>query len=178
LSDTRLIELRIENKRLKDQVENLEKKVLSLVGMINLYASGGIKNKNVLNDQLIQLLNSSDSQINIISLKIDKFYTIEIKRIAQKGIPVLIITNERSKIPKEHQGYYDALKNTPGVNIVNNPNVRFLLVFNNKKVIYSGGSLDKQDLENSILISTVINTPGKIKKIAEIFNSMLPSFMR
>jgi phosphatidylserine/phosphatidylglycerophosphate/cardiolipin synthase-like enzyme len=177
LSD-RLVELRIENKRLKDQVENLEQKVLSLVGMIELYASGGSENKNVLNDQIIQLINSTKSQLNIVSIKVDRFYTTELKKAAQRGIPILMITNDRSKIPKEYQDLYDELKNTLGIQIINNPNVRYMLIFNNEMAIYSGGSLDKQELENSILVSTTIKTQAKLRKVIEIFNLMLPSFMR
>ena len=174
----RLVELRIENKRLKDQVENLEQKVLSLVGMIELYASGGSENKNVLNDQILQLIHSTKSQLNIVSIKFDRFYATELKKASQRGIPVLMVTNDRSKIPKEYQDFYDELKATPGIQIINNPNVRYLLIFNEEMSIYSGGSLDKQELESSILVSTIIRTQAKLRKVAEIFNLMLPSFIR
>jgi len=177
LSD-RIIELRTENSRLKNEVQNLENKILSLVGMINLKSSGGSEGKNVLNEQLINLVISTKQQLNIVSPKIDRFYANEIKKLTQKGIPILIITNDRGGIPKEFQEVYDDLKAISGVNIINNPNVRYLLVFNSEEALYSGGSLVKEELEKSILIVTSIREAAKLRKIAEIFSLMLPSFMR
>ena len=174
----RIIELRQENSRLKMEVQNLESKILSLVGMVSLKSSGGSAGKNILNEHLINIITSTKQQLNIVSPKIDRFYATEIKKLTQKGIPILIITNDRGGIPKDFQDVYDDLKATPGVNIINNPNVRYLLVFNSEEAIYSGGSLVKEELEKSILIITSIREATKLRKIAEIFNLMLPSFMR
>ncbi len=174
----RLTELRIENKKLKEQIENLEKKVLSLVGNIDINTSGGPKSKDLLNNEVIELINTTEDQLNILSPKIDRFYTNEIKKIANKGIKVLIITNERSAIPKEYRAFYDELKNLKGIDIINNPRVKFLLIFNTENAIYSGGNLDKTELENSILIETKISESSKLNKIKEIFSLLLPSFMR
>ncbi len=174
----RLIELRVKNKRLKDQVLSLEEKVLSLVGMISLETSGGLTKKNVLNDQLINLIQETKEQLNIVSPKIDRFYATELKKVVQRGMPVLIITNDRGGIPQEYHEYYDELKATPGINIINNPNVKYLLVFNTELAIYAGGSLDKEELERSILIVTMVKETSKLRQIAEIFSLMLPSFMR
>ncbi|MFW9939049.1 MAG: hypothetical protein ACFFD5_15495, partial [Candidatus Thorarchaeota archaeon] len=88
----RLLELRIENQRLKEQVQDLESKVLSLVGMTHLESSGGQQKKDLLNQHIIELIYSTDTHLNIVSPKIDRFYTTEIKNLGQKGIPVLIIT--------------------------------------------------------------------------------------
>ncbi|MFX1315588.1 MAG: hypothetical protein ACFE9T_06955 [Promethearchaeota archaeon] len=174
----RLIELRVENKRLKDQVQSLESKVLSLVGMISLESSGGQSKKNVLNDQIINLIHETQEQLNIVSPKVDKYYTTELKNLVQRGIPILLITNDRGGIPEKYQEFYDTLKSTPGINVINNPNVRFLLLFNTELAIYSGGSLDKEELETSILIVTIVKETSKLHQIAEIFSLMLPSFMR
>lgn len=174
----RIIELRRENFRLKNEVQNLENKILSLVGMVNLKSSGGSEGKNILNELLINLIISTKQQLSIVSPKIDRFYANELKKLTQKGIPILIITNDRGGIPKDFQEVYDDLKATSGVNIINNPNVRYLLVFNSEEGIYSGGSLVKEELEKSILIITSIREAAKLRKIAEIFSLMLPSFMR
>ncbi len=174
----RLIELRVQNRRLKDQVQSLEEKVLSLVGMINLESSGGPSKKNVLNDHLINLIQETKEQLNVVSPKIDKFYTTELKKVVQRGIPVLIITNDRGGIPQDYHEYYDELKVTPGINVINNPNVKYLLVFNTELAIYAGGSLDKEELDRSILIVTMVKETSKLGQIAEIFSLMLPSFMR
>ncbi|GAH18112.1 unnamed protein product, partial [marine sediment metagenome] len=84
----------------------------------------------------------------------------------------------RGGIPKEFQEVYDDLKATSGVKIINNPNVRYLLVFNSEEAIYSGGALVKEELAKSILIITSIKEAAKLRKIAKIFSLMLPSFMR
>jgi hypothetical protein len=177
LSD-RIIELRTENSRLKNEVQNLENRILSLVGMVSLRASGGLEGKNILNEQLINLIISTKQQLNIVSPKVDRFYANELKKLTKKGIPILIITNERGGIPREFQEVYDDLKATAGISIINNPNVRYLLVFNSEEAIYSGGSLVKEELEKSILIVTSIKEGAKLRRIAEIFSLMLPSFMR
>lgn len=174
----RILELRTENQKLKQQIINLESKVLSLVGMVKFESSGGPEKKNVLNDHLLELIANTKTQLNIVSTKIDKFYATELKRLTQKGVAVLLIMNDRGNIPKTYQEVYDDLKSTPGIKIINNPNVRYLLAFNSEEAIYTGGSLDKEDLEKSILIVSIIKEASKLRKIAQIFSLMLPSFMR
>ncbi len=151
---------------------------MTLVGMVNIEYSGGTEKKNVLNDSLINLINSTTDQLNVVTPKVDEFYAKELKRVVGRGIPVLLITTDRSEYSKKSVSIYDDLKNTQGVSIVNNPNVRFLLVFNTEQAIYSGGTLDKEELSKSILIVTKIQEKSKLKLIAEIFSLMLPSFMR
>ncbi|MFX0103936.1 MAG: hypothetical protein ACFE75_00400 [Candidatus Hodarchaeota archaeon] len=174
----RLIELRVENKRLKEQINNLENKIMSLVGMFSIESSGGQEKKNVLNDLLLNLINSTKDQLNIVTPMVDNFYAKELKQIVERGIPVLLITNDRSDIPKNYIQIYDDLKLTQGISVINNPNVKFLLVFNTEQAIYAGGSLDKEELSKSILIVTKIQEKSKLRMIAEIFSLMLPTFMR
>ena len=145
--------------------------------MVDIESSGGEK-KNVLNDLLLNLINSTSDQLNIVAPHVDNFYAKELKRIVDRGIPVLLITNDRSTIPKEFSSVYDELKNVQGISIVNNPNVRFLLVFNTEQAIYSGGSLDREELSKLVLIVTKIQEKSKLRLIAEIFSMMLPTFMR
>ncbi len=173
-----MLELRIENKKLRAQIADLENKILSLVGMFSIESSGGAENKNVLNDLLMNLINSTEDQINIVTPRIDSFYAKELKRLVERGIPVLLITNDRGDIPKKDIPIYDDLKITQGISIINNPNVKFLLMFNTEQAIYSGGSLDKEELSKSILIVTKIQEKSKLRTIAEIFSLMLPTFMR
>jgi hypothetical protein len=174
----RIIELRVENARLKEQVQNLEKKLLSLVGMINLESSEGVDGKKIANTRLLQLIATTSSQLNIVTPKIDNFYANELKGVVKKGFPVLIVMNDRGNIPKEFQDVYDDLKSVSGISIINNPNIRYLLIFNSEQAIYSGGSLVKEELEKSVLIITNVKETSKLRKIAEIFSMMLPSFMR
>jgi len=174
----RLLELRVENKRLKQEIASLENKIMTLVGMFNIEFSGGQEKRNVLNDQLLNLIVSTKDQLNIVTPKVDEFYSKELTKVTQKGIPVLLITNDRGNLPKNLRPIYDDLKVTEGISIINNPNVRFLLIFNTNQAIYSGGSLDREELSNSVLIITSIQEKVKLRKIAKIFSFMLPTFMR
>ncbi len=174
----RLIELRVENKRLKEQIANLEDKIMTLVGMVNIESSGDSDRKNALNDLLTNLINSTKEQLNIATPKIDSFYSKELKKIVEREIPVLLITNDRGEYSKKEVPIYDDLKNTQGISIINNPYVNFLLAFNAEQAIYSGGSLNREELSNSILVVTTVKEKAKLRLIAEIFTSMLPTFMR
>ncbi len=178
MSDPRIIELRVENKKLNQEIASLENKILSLVGMFDIESSGGQDKRNVLNDQLMNLIGSTKEQLNIVTPRIDEFYSRELKKLTQKGIPVLLITNDRADLPKSYRSIYDDLKVSEGISIINNPNVRFLLLFNTDQAVYSGGSLDKEELAKSILVITTIQEKSKLRKVAEIFSLMLPTFMR
>lgn len=177
LSD-RLVELRIENKRLKEQIQDLENKLLSIVGMITLESSGGPNKKVVINEKILELFHKTNDKLRIVTTRVDQFYANELKKLAGKGIDILLITNERSRIPSQYTKIYDDLKVTNGIKIINHPNLKYLLMFNENEAIYCGGALDKEELENSILIVTTIKESSKLRKIREIFNMMLPSFMR
>ncbi|MFX1326819.1 MAG: hypothetical protein ACFE91_01575 [Promethearchaeota archaeon] len=168
----------MENKRLKEQITNLEDKILSLVGMVDIVSSGDPERKNTLNDLLLNLINSTKDQLNVVSPEVDEFYAKELKRVVERGIPVLLITNDRSDLPKKNIPIYDDLKLTQGISVINNPNVKFLLLFNTEQAVYAGGALDREELSKSILIVTSIREKSKLRTIAEIFSLMLPTFMR
>ena len=163
---------------MKNQVEEFELKLISLVGNIELESSGEGDNKDYLHNLLIEFINETQDQVNIVTPKIDQFYTNELQKIAQKGIPILLITTDRRLLSKPYQKIYDELTDTPGISVINNPNVKYLLVFNTDRAIYSGGALDREELSQSVLIVTIIKESAKLRKIAEIFSAMLPSFMR
>ena len=172
----RLTELRIENKRLKAQVQDMENKVLSVVGMINI--EGSSIQANTINDAITKVINETTDQINVVTPKTDRFYSTELKKAAERGIPILVITRDRHLMDKKDQAFYDELKSANGISVINNPNVRYLLVFNSNTAVYSGGSLDKEELDKSTLIVTIIRETAKLRKLATIFSSMLPTFLR
>ena len=174
----RINELRLENRRLKQQIEEFEKRVLNLVGNTIIEASGEGENKELLNETIINVIQTSQDQMNIVSPKLDEFYTKELERAAGKGIPILLITRDRYLWEKKERSLYDELLNIQGMTVINNPNVNYLLVFNTEIALYAGGVLDKELLSKSVLILTTIKEEQKIRKIADIFSAMLPSFMR
>lgn len=146
--------------------------------MVDIKSSGGVEKKNVLNDDLMNLINSTKDQLNLVTPRIDEFYAKQLKRLVEREIPVLLITNDRGELPKKYVPIYDDIKLIQGISVINNPNVKFLLAFNTDQAIYSGGSLDREELSQSILIVTKIQEKTKLKMIAEIFSLMLPTFMR
>lgn len=174
----RINELGIENRKLKQQIETLENRILALSGTTIIEASGEGKDQGLINNKIIEIIQTTNDQLNIVSQIVDEFYALELKKAAQRGIPILLITRDRHLLDKPLKKIYDGLKKTPGISLINNPNVTYLLVFNTELAIYSGGSLNKKELSRSILIITTILEDVKIRKIASIFNAMLPSFMR
>lgn len=174
----RINELRLENRRLKQQIEEFEKRVLNLVGNTIIESSGEGETKELLNETIIDIIQTSQDQMNIVSPKLDEFYTKELERAASKGIPILLITRDRYLWEKKERGLYDELLNIQGMTVINNPNVNYLLIFNTEIALYAGGVLDKELLSKSVLILTTIKEDAKIRKIADIFSAMLPSFMR
>ncbi len=174
----RISQLRLENTKLRDKVNELEQKIISIVGLIDLFPSGIEGKKEALNEKILSVINSTVSSLKIITPKIGPFYSENILSVAKKGIPVLMIINDRRFIPQEFQQYYDNLKTKSNVSIVNNPNVKCLLVMNEKEVVFSAASLVKKELTNSILIGTLVKEKKKLVRIEQIFSNMLPSFMR
>ncbi|TXT65697.1 MAG: hypothetical protein BAJALOKI1v1_390017 [Promethearchaeota archaeon] len=137
-----------------------------------------ISEKGSINEEIITLFSNSTTTLNILTPYVDRFYTNEIKRLAEKGISVLVITHNRGLIPREYGSFYDELKSSDNVKIVNSPNIQCIIAFNDKKGIYSGGILDKNLLDKSILILTKINEASKLMKLKQVYNLFLPSFMR
>jgi len=174
----RISQLRLENTKLRDKVNELEQKIISIVGLIELFPSGIEGKKEALNEKILSVINSTVSSLKIITPKIGPFYSEKILSVAKKGIPVLMIINDRRFIPQEFQQYYDDLKTKSNVSIVNNPNVKYLLVMNEKQVLFSAASLVKKELSNSILIGTLVKEKNKLVRIEQIVSNMLPSFMR
>lgn len=174
----RINELRLENRRLKQQIEDYENRVLALVGNTIIEASGEGETKELLNEKIIDFIRTSVDQINIVAPRLDAFYCTEIRKAAERGMPVLLITRDRHLWDKKQRILYDELNSTNGINVINNPHVNYLLLYNTEIAMYSGGDLDKEVLSNSVLIITSIKEAAKINKIADIFTAMLPTFMR
>ena len=174
----RINELRLENRRLKQQIEDYENRVLALVGNTIIEASGEGETKELLNEKIIDFIRTSVDQINIVAPRLDAFYSTEIRKAAERGMPVLLITRDRHLWDKKQRLLYDELNSTNGINVINNPHVNYLLLYNTEIAMYSGGDLDKEVLSNSVLIITSIKEAAKINKIADIFTAMLPTFMR
>ncbi len=178
MSDSRISELRLENSRLKEQVEKLEDKILSLVGNIEFQISGIGSNKGLINEDILTLFNETRQKINIVSPKIDRFYTNELKRLSDNGIEVKIVLKDRSLISPDYIPFFDELKASEKITMVTNPNIKNLVIFNERRGLYAGMALDKDELEKTTLIETKVNDTSKLGKLKQLFDNYLPSFMR
>ena len=92
---------------------------------------------------------------------------------------------EESKLAKSYhksdvsyEKIYDLLKVTPEIDLINNPNVKFLMVWTRKNVIFTGGWLEKSLLEKTILLGVHVQDIAKIEELSEIYKQLLPTFMR
>ena len=140
-------------------------------------SSGTKNNEHVLNNQIADIITSA-SEIKIVAPYITKEYTLVLQDRVRSGANVMLVLNDRRLWPEDVAPFYDKIKVTPGMELVNNPNVKYLMIWSPNKVIISSGPLDKNLLESTVLVVTVITEPKKIEKCKHIMGEMLPSFMR
>ncbi|MHA1674706.1 MAG: hypothetical protein ACTSYI_13890 [Promethearchaeota archaeon] len=169
--------IKAENIRLKQKVEDLENRLINLVGSVKIFAAGMPDKELEMNNNIAEII-SSGSDLKIVAPYITEEYALILQDRAKSGIKVQTVVNDRRLWPEEHRKLYDKLKNFPGVDVINNPNVQYLMVWCPEKVLCTSGPLSKDSLMNSILIGTLINEKSKIRDMFRIFNLMLPSFMR
>lgn len=169
--------IKAENIRLKKKVEDLENRLINLVGAIKTFASGTTDNELEMNNNIAEII-SSGSLLHIVAPYITDEYALLLQDRAKSGTKIQVVVNDRRLWPKEHQKLYDKLKSAEGIDIINNPNVQFLLIWSPENVIYTSGPLSKDHLMKSILIGTLITEKAKIRDMQKIYNLMLPSFMR
>ena len=171
-----------ENIRLKEKIQELEDKLLSLVGQITIFSSGMVSTgkQHELNNNIASILvkPKAGEQIKIVAPFVGEEYTTLLKAKAAEGVKIQIVLNDRNLWPKEHMKYYDVLKTTPKIDLVNNPNVKYLLVWTENEALFSSGPLDKAILMNTVLIGILIKEKTKLTALLEIYKEMLPSFLR
>ena len=169
--------IKAENIKLKRKVEELENRLLSLVGTIKIFTGGMPGKEHEMNNHIAEIITNA-AEIKIVSPYITKEYAMILEDRAKNGVKVQLILNDRRLWPEQYAQIYDKLKVIPGIDVINNPNVKFLLVWSPKSALFTSGPLSKESLMKTILIGTRVNEKGKINDILDIFNLMLPSFMR
>ena len=106
----RISELGLENRKLKQQIETLENRILALSGTTIIEASGEGDDKGLINNKIIEIIQTTNDQLNIVSPIVDEFYLLELQKAAQRGIPILLITRDRYLLEKPLKKIYDKLK--------------------------------------------------------------------
>lgn len=188
--------LKAENLKLKQDLENLQLEMIRLTGSIQIFESGGEKSKQELNNRIEKLINDSKSEIKIVTPKIAPDFAQIIIKKASSGIPIQIVINDRRFLVKEetkknslikgspndvevdYAAIYDQLKLVKGIDLINNPNVQFLMIITPTEALFSAGWLEKKILEKTIVLGCSIRDPKKIQDLLQIFKLLLPTFMR
>jgi hypothetical protein len=170
--------LKADNIKLKEQVEDLEKRIANLAGSMRIFSSGMPGHEQDMSSQIMNLITSVTDEMKIVVPYITQEYSMILLDRAKNNIKVQIVTNDRRFWPAEHQKVYDVLKVTRNINLVNLPGVYYLMVLTAKEAIVSSAPLDKNILTKSILIGFLIKERIKLEELGVIFKEMLPSFMR
>lgn len=166
-----------ENMKLKEKIEELENRLLNLVGNIKLFSSGMVNHEHEMNNHIAELL-ATATELRIVAPYVTKEYALLLKDRAANNVKIQLVINDRRFWPKEIANIYDELKAAKGIDLVNNPNVKYLLVWTPTQALFTSGPLDKQTLMTTVLIGTLVKEKSKIDELLAIFKEMLPTFMR
>ncbi|MHA1340171.1 MAG: hypothetical protein ACTSO2_09385 [Promethearchaeota archaeon] len=197
--------LKAENLKLKKKIEELENSLMRITQSIQVFASGIPKSKTKLVDLIENMISSTKEGLYVVTPKVGNYFTNKLIEQAKKGISIQIIINDRrflasdqgtnpkdkkDKKDKKHKRgenqneavdyakNYDLLKVSHNIDLINNPNVKFLMIMNKNQAIFSGGWLEKDLLEKTVLLGTLIKDPKKLNDLKNIYSELLPSFMR
>jgi hypothetical protein len=183
--------LKAENIKLKKKLDELENTLTRIAGSVYIFSAGTTESKIDLFTKIIEIIDSARENLKVVTPKIGPEFAKVLIDKAKNGTKVQIVINDRrilaeeSKLAKSHkksdvnyEKIYDLLKVTPEIDLVNNPNVRFLMIWTRKNVIFAGGWLEKELLKKTILLGVHVQDIAKIEELSEIYKQLLPSFMR
>jgi hypothetical protein len=188
--------LKAENLKLKQDLEDLQSEMIRLTGSIQIFESGGEKSKQELNTRIEKFINDAKSDFKIVTPRIGPNYAQMLIKKANSGVPFQIVINDRRFLVKEevkkgalirgvqtetevdYAAIYDQLKITKGIDLINNPNVQFLMLLTPNDALFSAGWLEKKILEKTIILGCSIKDQKKIQELYQIFKLLLPTFMR
>lgn len=182
--------LKGENIKLKAKLDELESILTRIAGSVYIFSAGTTESKVDLYTKIEEVINSARENLKVVTPKIGPEFAKVLIAKAKKGTKIQVVINDRrilveetklAKAQKKDVNYertYDLLKVTPEIDLINNPNVRFLMVWTRKNVIFAGGWLEKALLKNTILLGVHVKDISKIEELSEIYKQLLPTFMR
>jgi hypothetical protein len=170
--------LKADNIKLKEEVERLEQRIMNMAGSIKIFSSGMTGHESDMNNQLGNVISTADTELKIVAPYITQEYVLLLQDRAKNKVKIQIVLNDRRFWPDVHAKFYDQLKVTTDIDLINNPNVQYLLVWTPKEAIFTSGPLDKHALQKTVLIGTYIKEKLKLDELLTIFKEMLPTFMR
>lgn len=166
-----------ENIRLKSRIEELETRLLDLVGAVKIFTGGLPGHEHEMNNHIAEIITNA-SELKIVAPYISEEYMMILQDRVNNGVNVQCVLNDRRLWPAQYQDIYDKLRVMNNLQLINNPNVKFLLIWSPETALFTSGPLSKKELMETVLIGTLVNEKGKIKDMLKIFKSMLPSFMQ
>ena len=183
--------LKGENIKLKKKLDDLEETLTRIAGSVYIFSAGTSESKIDLYTKIVEIINSARENIKVVTPRIGPEFAKVLMDKAKKGTKIQVVINDRrilveeSKLAKSHkksnvvyEKVYDLLKVTPEIDLVNNPNVKFLMIWTRKNVIFAGGWLEKDLLKKTILLGVHVKDIAKIEELSKIYKQLLPSFMR
>jgi len=183
--------LKAENIKLKRKIDELEDTLTRIAGSVHIFSAGGSESKIDLYTEITEVIKSAREELKVVTPKIGPDFAQILLEKARTGTKIQVVINDRrilveeTKLAKLHskqdftyEGVYDLLKVTPEIDLVNNPNVKFLMVWTRKNVVFTGGWLEKAILNKTILLGVHVQDVSKIEELAEIYKQLLPTFMR
>ena len=183
--------LKGENIKLKKKLDELEDTLTRIAGSVHIFSAGSSESKIDLYTKITEIINSARENLKVVTPRIGPDFANVLIEKAKKGTKIQVVINDRrilveeSKLARSHrksdvnyEKIYDLLKVNPEIDLVNNPNVRFLMVWTRKNVIFAGGCLEKELLKKTIMLAVHVKDIAKIEELSEIYKQLLPSFMR
>ena len=153
--------LKAENMKLKKKVEDLENRLLRLVGAIKIFTGGLAGKEHEMNNHIAEIITNA-AQLKIVAPYITEEFALILQDRAKNGINVQIVLNDRRLWPQQYMKIYDKLKATSGIDLINNPNVKYLLVWSPSSALFTSGPLSKESLMKTILIGTLVHEKSKL----------------
>jgi phosphatidylserine/phosphatidylglycerophosphate/cardiolipin synthase-like enzyme len=167
-----------ENIKLKEKITELENRLVNVAGTFKIFSSGMQNHEHEMNNQIANLIANAKTELKIVSPYISDEYVLLLQDRAKNKIKIQIILNDRRLWDQKLAKNYDTLKTTPGVDLVNNPNVKYTLIWTPEVALYTSGALDKNTLMKTVLIGTIVQEKVKLDELKGIIKEMLPTFMR
>jgi len=183
--------LKGENIKLKAKLDELESILTRIAGSVHIFSAGASESKIDLYNKITEVIEKARENLKVVTPKIGPEFANLLIEKAKSGTNIQVIINDRRILVEEtklaktqkksdvnYEKIYDLLKITPEIDLINNPNVRFLMVWTRKNVVFSGGWLEKALLKNTILLGVHVQDVAKIEELLDIYRQLLPSFMR
>ena len=183
--------LKGENIKLKTKLDEMESTLTRIAGSVHIFSAGASESKIDLYTKITEVISKARENLKIVTPKIGPEFAKILIDKAKTGTKIQVVINDRrilveeTKLAKAHKNSdvnyektYDLLKITPEIDLINNPNVRFSMVWTRKNVVFAGGWLEKSLLKKTILLGVHVQDIAKIEELQHIYRQLLPSFMR